>query len=127
MEQTTKVDYASKLRAIMEHFDLGFEDVAKMAGVTDQAIRNVVAGNTKAPNANLVGAISKKLGVSADWLLNDEGPMIKDQPIDSVTTIKKGSVGEFWEELKTTYENQIAEYRRREVWYQEQLSKQLAA
>lgn len=49
------------------------EEVAKKIGVTRQAVRKLLKGETQ-PSAGVIISICKSFGVSADWLLGIQRP-----------------------------------------------------
>lgn len=57
---------AQRLRYARERKGLSQEDLAKLAGTTQQNIQNIEAGVVKAPRK--IGAIAKALGESPAWL-----------------------------------------------------------
>lgn len=101
------------------------QNLADSFGVKRQSIANWEAGKNEASYKDTI-KLAEYFGVTIDWLMKGGDLAINQEPV--VVTQKSRSIAsEIWEELRTGYENQIAEYRRREEWYQEQLGKQLVA
>jgi transcriptional regulator with XRE-family HTH domain len=55
---------------------LSKDALGAIAGVSGTAIGNIENGKTKSPSADVIAAISIKLGISTDWLLTGEGEML---------------------------------------------------
>ena len=69
--------YSQKISELRKHLGLSQAAFAKKLGVSGAAIGQLERGESKSPSADLLGALTSMLSVNLDWLLNNEGPMLK--------------------------------------------------
>ncbi len=97
----------SKLSERFERLKVAFKlnngDLAKMAGVSHQAIGDIVNGVTDNPKIGLLVKISDHLQVNLNWLAKGEGEMI-----DNYSRIPKDE-GKFGGDVIQFLMNQITE------------------
>lgn len=81
METTIKTELGERLDQIKYHFKLNNSDLAKIAGVSSQAISDIVNGITDNPKVSTMKNISSKLEISLEWLIEGTGQMKKSKEL----------------------------------------------
>lgn len=81
METTIKTELGERLDQIKYHFKLNNSDLAKIAGVSSQAISDIVNGITDNPKVSTMKNISSKLEISLEWLIEGTGQMKKSKEV----------------------------------------------
>jgi repressor LexA len=67
---------SERILALRQHFSMSKEALGEVAGISGTSIGNIESGATKNPGADLLGAITTKLGVNPAWLLTGLGEML---------------------------------------------------
>lgn len=89
MEHTIKTELGARLDTIKQRFKLNTSDLAKISGVTPQAIADILNGITDNPKISTLRNISTKLEINIDWLVNGNGEMTKTGDSKAVSYDKK--------------------------------------
>lgn len=69
--------FSERISHVRQHFKLSQDALGEVAGVSGTSIGNIESGRTKKPNAELIFAISRRLGIRSHWLLTGDGEMLK--------------------------------------------------
>ncbi len=81
MNLILEMTLSEKITAIKAHFKLNNNQLGDIAGVRGQSIINIEKGETINPKSSVLRNISSKLGVSLQWLMDDEGEMLMEENI----------------------------------------------
>ncbi|KEA28997.1 XRE family transcriptional regulator [Pseudomonas aeruginosa C0324C] len=65
-----------RLRAALEAKGLSIKEAAEACGIPYRSFQNYTLG-LREPNAEALGTISSRLGISVDWLLTGDGRMLR--------------------------------------------------
>lgn len=68
-------ELALRIRHLLDYQNLSIQGLEKKAGLKVNAVRNILSGNSRRPNAELLLSISKVLGCSIEELLGEERPL----------------------------------------------------
>lgn len=79
-KNSNTLKFSDKISAIRKHFGYSQDVLAEKIGVSGSAIGLLQQGKTKSPSADMLAGLTRVLGINPDWLLNDEGPMIRFGP-----------------------------------------------
>lgn len=80
-----------KLRHLMVERDIGQEALAKAAGVSQSSISRWLSGS-HLPQIDAASRIAREMGVSLDWLADDEAEWPPPAPIYSAPPRPVGSI-----------------------------------
>ncbi len=69
---------SKRLRAVLDQRGLSIKDAADLCGIPYRTLQNYLL-DERDPNAKSLVAISTKLGISIDWLLTGDGPMVRGE------------------------------------------------
>jgi repressor LexA len=70
------LNFSDKISAIRKHFGYSQDVLAEKIGVSGSSIGLLQQGKTKSPSAEMLAAMTRVLGISPQWLLTGEGPML---------------------------------------------------
>jgi transcriptional regulator with XRE-family HTH domain len=70
-----EVNWSEKLKLILKTLDMNQNLLAKKAGISQSNISAIINGENSNPSWKLLSVLCK-LGISADWLLKDEGDIL---------------------------------------------------
>jgi hypothetical protein len=85
--------FTERLGQVMAAFDLIPADIAKMAGVSAQAAKKLVDGDSKSMRSQHAYTFAKRLGISYIWLTVGVGAMREvDEPFSRELLLRAASV-----------------------------------
>ena len=82
---TSKDTIGSRLEQVKLHYKLTNNDIGKIAGVSHQAISDIVKGETDNPKVSLLVKISDHLQVNLNWLAKGQGEMFDLKGVEKET------------------------------------------
>lgn len=77
-KENEQTETSSRLRLALEVMKLTIKEAAERCGTPYRSFQNYTLG-LREPNAEALRTVSTQLGISSDWLLTGEGPMLRDQ------------------------------------------------
>jgi transcriptional regulator with XRE-family HTH domain len=105
MEINPLILIGERLISIRKYNNLSISALAKIAGVSSQAISDIENNVTMNPKTSLVKNICEKLDVSYDWLINGTGSMVRNvKQNDNENSSLLAEKDKRIEELKTMLE-----------------------
>lgn len=70
------MDWSEKMSAIIRELGISQKDIAEATGMTQGYVSVLTSGKNKNPSVNFIKRLCDKLGVSADYLVNDRGGVL---------------------------------------------------
>lgn len=77
-ENNVQTETSSRLRLALEVMKLTIKEAAERCGIPYRSFQNYTLG-LREPNAEALRTVSTQLGISSDWLLTGEGPMLRGE------------------------------------------------
>lgn len=77
-DKDVQMETSARLREALQAMRLSIKEAAEMCGIPYRSFQNYTLG-LREPNAEALRTISTQLGISSDWLLTGEGPMLRGQ------------------------------------------------
>ncbi|EOD1635101.1 TPA: helix-turn-helix domain-containing protein [Pseudomonas aeruginosa] len=75
-DKNAQMETSVRLRAALEAKGLSIKEAAEACGIPYRSFQNYTLG-LREPNAEALGTISSRLGISVDWLLTGDGRMLR--------------------------------------------------
>ncbi|WP_254598247.1 helix-turn-helix domain-containing protein [Pseudomonas aeruginosa] len=75
-DKNAQMETSLRLRAALEAKGLSIKEAAEACGIPYRSFQNYTLG-LREPNAEALGTISSRLGISVDWLLTGDGRMLR--------------------------------------------------
>lgn len=75
---------SDRLKLVVDALGLSIREASDKSGIAYRSWQNYLSG-LRDPNAEALQAMSTRLGVSVDWLLTGDGPMLRNGSVSSVT------------------------------------------
>lgn len=66
---------SARLRSVIDDRGMSIKEASEVVGIPYRTLQNYLLGERE-PNAKAMAAIRTHLGISLDWLLTGEGPML---------------------------------------------------
>ncbi|MBG6753959.1 helix-turn-helix domain-containing protein [Pseudomonas aeruginosa] len=76
IDKNAQMETSVRLRAALEAKGLSIKEAAEACGIPYRSFQNYTLG-LREPNAEALGTISSRLGISVDWLLTGDGRMLR--------------------------------------------------
>ena len=73
---------AARLRSVIDDRGMSIKEASEVVGIPYRTLQNYLLGERE-PNAKAMAAIRTHLGISLDWLLTGEGPMLLGGAVES--------------------------------------------
>jgi transcriptional regulator with XRE-family HTH domain len=77
-----KMSIAARLRSVIDDRGMSIKEASEVVGIPYRTLQNYLLGERE-PNAKAMAAIRTHLGISLDWLLTGEGPMLLGGAVES--------------------------------------------
>ncbi|MCO3340367.1 helix-turn-helix domain-containing protein [Pseudomonas aeruginosa] len=79
-DKNAQTETSVRLRSALEAKGLSIKEAAEACEIPYRSFQNYTLG-LRDPNAEALGTISSRLGISVDWLLTGDGQMLRGVPV----------------------------------------------
>jgi len=114
------MDISQKIRELIEYKKSNFSKFGKMIGKSDVSVRKNATGASK-PNFEMLHSILQAFPeISAEWLLRDEGPMLRNRY--ELTPANSDQVRELTPDYGKNYQTELLECHKKIIALQDELN-----
>ncbi|MCP3941434.1 MAG: helix-turn-helix transcriptional regulator [Desulfobacteraceae bacterium] len=100
----------SRIKKIRSHFNLTQKDMAKRLGLKWYQIKDIETGKTKA-SVDIVSILCEKFAINSDWLLFEQGNMLKTQTFTTKKNSKTKKVSENISKIIVEHQDLIKRFK----------------
>ena len=109
-DKNAQTETSVRLRAALEAKGLSIKEAAEACEIPYRSFQNDTLG-LREPNAEALGTISSRLGISVDWLLTGDGQMLRGAsvkvPHDGAENPREQALLALWRELDEGEQREI--------------------